>query len=152
RPVPPCSREALGTYLEFCRSNIRSLLLGATPIYYLDAADGTVNGVALTVQRPVPSQPVTVSQISLRPRVPLQATLFSLAQAAAQALAQQGVTEADLSRLAVGLSVFFDAALHGTVAQPALEGLEERHRALLVLERSKAGVVYDPALAAEELL
>ncbi len=152
RAAPPCNRDELAAYLEYCRSNIRALLLGATPAYYLNASDGTVSGVALTLQCPGWSQPITVSQISLRPGLPLQATLFNMAQAAAQALAQQRLGAAELHDVAVGLTVFFDPALHGTVAHPALEGLEARHRALMVLERSKSGIVFDPALGVEGLL
>lgn len=152
RPAPPCSREELAIYRDYCLSNIRALLLGATPVYYLNASDGTVSGIALTIQRLGAAQPITVSQFSLRPGVPLQATLFNLAQGAAQALAQQRFSATELPGLAAGLTVFFDPALHGTVAHPALEGLEARHRALMVLERSKAGIVFDPALGAEELL
>ena len=74
-PVPPAAGWSW-TSLEFCRSNLRALLLGLTPIYYLDAADGTVAGVAITVQRPVAAQPLTVSQISLRPECPCKRRCF----------------------------------------------------------------------------
>ena len=84
--------------------------------------------------------------------MPLQATLFALSQGAAQALAQQPTSTAELQSLAVGLTIFFDPALHGTVAHPALEGLESQHRALMVVERSKAGIVFDPAVGAEQLV
>ncbi len=152
RPALPCTREELTVYVEYCRSNIRALVLGATPIYYLDASDGTVAGLALTVQRPGTTQPLTVSQISFRPGVPLQATLFNLAQGAARALGGEGISHAELDALAVGVTVFFDPAMHGTVGQPMLEGLDARHRALVVLERSKSGIVHDPSLSADDLL
>src|SRR5205823_1913819 len=54
--------------------------------------------------------------------------------------------------LVVGLTIFFDPALHGTVAHPALDGMEARHRALMVRERSKAGILLDPALSPAKLL
>jgi AmmeMemoRadiSam system protein B len=45
-----------------------------------------------------------------------------------------------------------DPALHGTVATPHLAGLEPRERVVLVLERNKSALVFDPQRSADELL
>ena len=38
-----------------------------------------------------------------------------------------------------------DPTMHGTVADPHLAGVDPQHRALLVLERNKSAIVFDPA-------
>ncbi len=142
----------LEIYTEFCRTNLSALLTGATPTYYLSgASDGNVSGVILSVRLPGSGDWLRFSQISLRPGVPLQATLHALAQAAAQALAGHVPTQ-QLPELQTRLTLLHDAALHGTVADPHLAGVDPAQRAVLVLERNKAGLAFDPALAPEEVL
>ncbi len=157
RPAPrcpaPCRAEDLPAYVAFCQGNVAAHLTGATPNYYLwGVTDATVNGVVLTLKRPGATEALHCSQISLRPGVPLQGTLFTLAQAAAQNLAGQGAGPQALGVLEVGLTLLHDPVLHGSVASPHLAGLDPAHRAVLVLERNKSALVYDPARSAEELL
>ena len=82
RPGCFCRAEELPIYAAFCRTNIVALLTGAMPNYYLmGAADGNVSGVILSLR--ANGCPETVlSQISLRPGVPLQATLNALGPSA----------------------------------------------------------------------
>jgi AmmeMemoRadiSam system protein B len=94
---------------------------------------------------------VHFSQISLRPGVPLQSTLTTLCHNAAQTLAHQLPKEA-LASVRLGVTVLNDAVLHGTVADADLAGFDPHRRALLVLERNKSGVVFDPARQPAELL
>src|SRR5207245_1573986 len=137
--------DEVTAFADFCRNNIALLLTGATPNYYLfGASDGHVSGAVLTVRRKGTTDSLNFSQISTRPGVPLQSTLFSLSQAAAQALAGQGATADDLSALEIGLAVMSHPAMHGTVADPHLGGIDPQARAILVMERSKAGFVFDP--------
>jgi AmmeMemoRadiSam system protein B/AmmeMemoRadiSam system radical SAM enzyme/AmmeMemoRadiSam system protein A len=143
--------QDLSTYTDFCRRELTALLSGSTPSYYLwGAPDGTVNGLVLLVGRPGGAA-LHFSQISLRPGVPLQATLSSLIQSAARQLAGEDVRREQLSACEIGLVVLHDPAMHGSVADPHLEGCPEG-RALLVLERGKSALVYDPARPAAELL
>src|SRR5205807_10103374 len=124
-----------------------------TPNYYLfGAADGQVAGAALVIRRQGTTDGLNFSQISTRPGVPLQSTLFALAQAAAQALAGQGATADDLAALEIGLAVMSHPAMHGTVADPHLGGIDPQARAILVMERSKAGLVFDPTATPGTLL
>jgi AmmeMemoRadiSam system protein B len=57
-----------------------------------------------------------------------------------------------LDQIQIGLVLLHDPVLHGTVAVPYLDGLEPRHRAVLVLERNNAGLCYDPDGMADEVL
>ncbi|MBV9125108.1 MAG: AmmeMemoRadiSam system protein B, partial [Planctomycetes bacterium] len=149
----PCRPEDVPAYAEFCRKEMTALLTGATPSYYFwNAADGTVNGLVLLLHAPGAQDILHFSRFSLRPGLPLQATLSSLIQAAAEHLARRGVRPEVLSTLEVGLAILHDPVLHGTVAEPDLKSLDPRHRAVLVLEGRKAGLSYLPEQSAEELL
>src|SRR5262245_14581092 len=137
-PAVPFLPDQVAAYADFCRSNIVALLTGATPSYYFfGAPDGNVTGVVIAVRWPGQSDDLTLSQMTLRPGVPLQATLFALAQAAAQGLARQGIRSGDLANLHVGLSILYDPAMHGTVDDVDLAGIQPRRRAVMVMERGK---------------
>jgi AmmeMemoRadiSam system protein B len=151
-PTPPCRQEDVATLVALCRANLVDLLLGAVPHYFLGAPDGMFNGVVLFVQRPGSNEVRTFSRFSLRPGLALQATLFGLVQAAAQYLASQGVSPEVLGNVPLGLTLLYDPVLHGTVAEPHLAGFDPRQRAVLVLERGKAGLVFDADRPADELV
>lgn len=145
------SPQGLAPYLDFCRRELTSLLTGTTPSGYLwGASDGRVNGVFLLLQRPGGGT-VTASQLSLRPGVPLQATLSALIQAAARQLAEEGVTRETLASLEIALVLLHDAALHGSVANPHLVGCSP-DRAVLVLERNKSALMIDAGRSPEDFL
>jgi AmmeMemoRadiSam system protein B/AmmeMemoRadiSam system protein A len=151
--APILGPEELASYANFCARNIASLLNGALPLYSLPGVpDGTVNGVVLSLRHAEFPGHLNFSQISLRPGVALQATLFQLAQAAAQHLAAQGIPPRILNELSVGLAVLTDPAMHGTAAEPQLLGLDPELRALLVMERGRAGLAYHPRLPVDELV
>jgi AmmeMemoRadiSam system protein B/AmmeMemoRadiSam system protein A len=149
-PEPFLSPRELAGYAGFCRDNLAALLLGAAPRYsFFGAPDGNVNAVVLTVGEAGAADRLELVHVSLRPAVALQATLFQLTQSAAQALAGRAV---DPDSLTVGLTVLYDPAMHGTVREPDLRGLDVRRRAVLVVEHGRAGLVLDPARPAEELV
>ncbi len=145
------SAQDLAPYLEFCRRELTALLTGATAMGYLwGVADGRVNGVLLLLNRPGAGT-LTVSQVSLRPGVPFQATLSALIQAAARQLAGEGLRREALASLEVALVLLHDPALHGCVAKPHLAGCSA-DRAVLVLERNKSALLFDPGRPPEDLL
>lgn len=150
---PPFTPDQVAAYADFCRSNIIALLTGATPSYYFfDAPDGNVTGIVVTVRWGTRSEDLTFSQTSLRPGVPLQGTLFALAQSAAPSLARLGIRPTDLVTLRVGLVILYDPAMHGTVEDVDLAGIDPHRRAVLVIERGKSALVYDHQKSAAKLV
>ena len=153
-----CRVEDLRVYASFCCDNIGALLSGATPSYYCTGApDGNVNGVILTLQRPDPTagdgrETTHFCQLSLRPGVPMQSTLYQLSQHAAQHLAGQRLPAEALVAVKVRVTILHDPVLHGTALEPELAGFDPQHRAILVMERNKSGIVFAPAQQPAELV
>jgi AmmeMemoRadiSam system protein B len=50
------------------------------------------------------------------------------------------------------VSILYDPTLHGTAQEADLAGIDPRHRAILVLERNKSAVVFDPSRQPADLL
>lgn len=138
---------------EHCKSNILALRRGAmASCYLLGCPDGTVQGVSIALRLPDTPDVPRFSRLSLRPGLSLQATLYGLAEAAAKALAAHGVALGALAGLQVDLTILWDPAMHGTVMEPDLDGLDPARRAVLVLEGTKWAWVYDPQRSARELV
>ena len=151
-PGAPTSGE-LAALADFCRVNITALHQGATPSYYLPGAfDGSVCGAALTVTGQESDQELACGQISVRPDMPLQSTLFNLTKAAVRALTIQRVTIDKLHTATIGLTVLLDPAMHGTADQPKLEGVDPKTRAVLVVDASRSVWIFDPEQDAAGLL
>ena len=151
-PEGPFRPEDMADLAERCRANLAALMFGAVPPYFIGAADGTVNGLVLDLHHEQFQEAPSLSKFSLRPGLPLQATLFSLVQTAAQSMASQGVSPETLDSWHISVTALHDPVLHGSVADPHLAGFDPKQRALFVVERNKAGLVFDPALEADELL
>ena len=138
---------------DHCRSNIIALRRGAMAnCYLLGCADGTVRAVSLALRLPDSPDVPRFSKLSLRPGLPLQATLYGLAEAAAKALATHGIALGALAGLQVDLTILWDPAMHGTVMEPDLDGIDPAGRAVLVLEGAKWAWIYDPQKSARELV
>ncbi len=67
-------------------------------------------------------------------------------------LARERVTHEDLAGLRVEIAILHDPTLHGTVEQPDLAGVAASHRVVLVVERNKTAIVFDPSRQPDELL
>ena len=148
--APPLAPDELERLAEHARRNILALARGLTPDYYLAGMpDGTVAGVALSLSLPGRDGPSHVSQVSLRPGLPLQATVFRLCELAAQAL--RGAA-GDADALRVGVTILHDPALHGNVGDPDLRGLDPRRRGVLVLEQDRSACVVAPSRPLAEVL
>jgi AmmeMemoRadiSam system protein B/AmmeMemoRadiSam system protein A len=149
----PFLPDQVAAYADSCRSNIVALLTGATPSYYFfGAPDGNVSGIVASVRWTDRAEDLTFSHLSLRPGVPLQSTLFTLAQSAAQALARQGIRPKDLASLHVGLMLLYDPAMHGTVDDLDIQGIQPARRAVLVTERGNSSILYDHQKSASDLV
>ena len=92
------------------------------------------------------------SKLSLRPGLPLQATLASLVEEGARTLFPQGANAQTLNGLQADVTALWDPAMHGTVEDPDLQGFDSATRALMVMEGSKMAWAYDPQQSAETLL
>jgi AmmeMemoRadiSam system protein B/AmmeMemoRadiSam system protein A len=136
-----------------CRQNLLAHVRGATPSYYLsDVADANVPGVILSLHHPQRESPAQFVKFSMRPGVPLQASLFALTEAAAASLRAERVSSESLREARVGVTVLYDTAMHGTLSEPDLAGFDPRRRALLVSEGNKSAWVFDPTKSPGELL
>ena len=132
-------------------ANIAALASGATPSYYVSGvSDGTVNGLALTL-KPENANAIHFFKLSMRPGMPLQSTLFSLSETAANAL-KSGQIQIPGGNVTVAITLLFDPAMHGTVAEPDLRGIDPARRAVLLLEGQKSAWAFDQAKSPEELL
>ena len=145
------SAAELQTLAEHARANVIALARGLTPSFYAPgASDGHVSGLALTLDGPgLPGGPWHLTQLSIRPGLALQATLYGLCESAARALAAEPRT---LESVHVGVTVLTDPALHGTLASPDLRDLEPADRALVAVERERVAWVFSPSSTPEELL
>jgi AmmeMemoRadiSam system radical SAM enzyme/AmmeMemoRadiSam system protein B/uncharacterized protein (TIGR00296 family) len=138
------------------RDTLLALTRGLTASYYaFGIPDGTVSGVALTVDLAGPgAEPAPArhfARFALRPGVALQATVFELCEAAARALGP-GLAAAGPAGPRVGLTVLTDPAMHGTVVDPDLRGVDPGARALLAVEGEKVAWAFDRSRPAEGLL
>ncbi len=147
------SAEDVAALADFCRRNLLALLEGATPSFYLpNAYDGGVNGLVVTVKLPGSGEAFHCSRVSVKPEMPLQSTLLELVRAAAGAVRTRRLPAAQLPTVSVGLTVLFDPAMHGTLAEPALEGVGQQRRALLAIDRGHWALAFDPKKSPPQLL
>jgi AmmeMemoRadiSam system protein B len=142
-PASPLSPAQLYELAWHARNNLVALVRGMAPNYYLfGVPDGNVTGLAMTVVIGPGAEPAIQSvESSLRPGLPLQATLMRLCEQTAAALRQSGVNP---DAIQAGLTVLSDPALHGTLAAPDLRGFEPTTRALVALEHNHSAWVFAP--------
>ncbi len=152
-PAGGPTQAEVAALASFCRQNLIALVYGATPSSYSPGGfDGNVCGATVTVQVPGQEDQVECSRVSLRPDMPLQSGLFDLVKATAQALQARRIAPQTLQTATLGLSVFWDSAMQGTVSEPELAGIDPEHRGVMTVDRGRWALAYDPDCAAEELL
>jgi len=151
--LPGPSPGELRALAEFCRRNLVALAQGATPDYYLACGfDAEVNGVLLQFRLGEPEQEINCSKFSARRQMPLQATLFRLTEGALHAVRARRIAPQELVRAEVGLSVLLEPAVHGTLDQPDLEGIDPARHAVAVFAPGASAWVFDPQQSVRELL
>lgn len=142
--------EQLDEMRRICKDNVAAIVRGATPMYYCGSVpDSSVNGVSMTVTLPGGGNQLNVARMSLRDLMPLQSTAFSLCEELAGSLRRRGFLNGQFE---LDLAVASDAAMHGTVDQPMIEGVDTAVRGFLINERQKNGWVYDREKSADEVL
>jgi AmmeMemoRadiSam system protein B len=87
-------------------------------------------------------------QVSFRPGVPLQSTLFQMCQSAAAMFQQQGYS----GNLQVGITVGVDPCMHGSGENVDLAGVDSTNRAIVLSDPTHCGFAFDPSQSAEQLL
>lgn len=152
-PALCVSRQDLPALLEYCGSNLRAFATGAAPSYYAAGVrDGNVHGIALSLLTGDGQEFMQGNRLSFKQSLPLQATLFSMAQGMAEAMQRNSKTLRSLGQIGLGLTIVCEPALHGTVAEPDLRGIDPARHMLVVVEANRTGAVYDPQLAADALV
>ncbi len=150
--APPVTSDEFDQLAKFCRENVALNLRGAVPNYYLPSvSDGMIHGVALTVRIPG-QEPAYVAQLSLRPPIPMQTTLYSLAETVARLLQSRAIDVRDLESIGIDLAILDDPSMHGTAEEPDLRGFDPSRRAILAIAAGKSAWRFDPSQAAEQVV
>ncbi len=137
-------------------ANVAALARGMAPSYYLPGLpDGNVAGLVLTVKptSTAGAEPIHLAELSLRPGLPLQATLLRLCEQAARFVQDQlQASGSAIDTISVGISVLNDPALHGSLAAPDLRGFDPGQHVLVAFENDRAGWLFEPARPGDEVL
>lgn len=149
-PRPLLTSAEFDQLTQFARQTVLSLLQGMTPLYFCPGVpDADIHGVTVMITQPGTNFWMSVARLSPKEKYPLQTTLFTQCETLAKALAGRNLP---LDKLRVDILALDDTAMHGTVAEPDLNGIDPATRGVLVTERNKQGFVFDRQLTAEELL
>lgn len=147
------SHDELRRLADFCQGNLCQIVTGGAPLYFAaGVSEDHVNGAVLSLRSAADGELLHASRLSLRQRLPLQATVFSLTETLAQAVERTTIRPDELSAMHVAVAVLSEPALHGTVAEPDLRGLDSHSRMLLVKQSGKSFAIYDRDRSAAELL
>ena len=150
--APPLDAEQLNLYSQLAGTNIAAVSAGSTPTYYAPGLpDLTVNAIVLSMQWGNQNdglRQANALQVSFRPGVPLQSTLFQMCQSAAAMFQQQGYA----GDLQVGITVGVDPCMHGNGDKVDLAGVESANRAIILSDPAHCGFAFDPSQSAAELL
>ncbi len=148
--APPLfSPRDVAAYAQFCGETLRTLMQGATPLYYCPSvSDGNVNGVSLRVSLPGIDQELVSTRLNLRETMPLQSTMFSLCEELARVLANHRIPPNEVN---VSMTVLTDPNMHGTAGDPDLAGIADGDRAILVAEGTRRAWVFDDEKTVGEL-
>ena len=112
----------------------------------LDDLDVRLVDEDLTEEWPADVEPGAEQAVAARE------TCFRLAEVAARTLVSSDRDVQTLASLQVDLTVLWDPAMHGTMAEPDLDGVDPARRSVLVMEGSKSAWAYNPEQSAVDLL
>ncbi|MBM3971649.1 MAG: AmmeMemoRadiSam system radical SAM enzyme [Planctomycetes bacterium] len=149
-PRPLLTPSEFEQLTHFARQSVDSLLRGMTPLYFCPGVPDTdVHGVAVKITQPGTDFWLSVARMSSKEKYPLQTTLFTQCETLAKALAGRN---RPLDKLRVDILALDDTAMHGTIAEPDLSGIDSGTRGVLITERNKQGFVFDCRSSAEQLV
>ncbi len=153
RPVL-LTAEHLSAYAQIAGQNIVAMVTGGTPSYVIShLPDTTVNAIVLSMQWGASEQAEDVRQgsalqVSFRPGIPLQSTLYQMCQQAAQMFYEQRFN----GNLQIGLTLGFDPAMHGYGAKADLAGVNVAERAIVISDARHCGFAFEPTKSHDELI
>jgi AmmeMemoRadiSam system protein B len=148
RPAISMTVEQMAALVQYCGTNIQAFLSGATPSYFATGLpDGNVHGLILSLIKADGQELMQGNRLSMKNSMPLQSTLFGMTEGLANALrSQPGALGQQLN---LGLTILCEPALHGTVAEPDLRGVDPTRQMLIVVDRNRTGAIFDPQQSAE---
>ena len=142
------TRDQLDWLRQWVQANLAAFQSGATPLYYAPKLfDATVSGVVLQIRCAADEEPSSWLQLKLTEGVPLQSTLFQLAQNAANVLAGRG----DSAQWEVELGALTSLAHHGLDNAQELGGFDCQRRVLLALDGRRWSAQFDTSSEPQEL-
>jgi len=152
-PRPSLTEEDVVAVAQHCSHNLRQILTRHSQVSDADLVEELlVHGVVLTLLTNTGEQLFQVNRLSLREPMPLRGAIYNLTEALAQEVERSTVRAAELATMRVAVAVLTDPALHGTVSEPDLRGVDPRERLLLLKERGKTVGLYDRDRKPEQLL
>ena len=147
----PLTNEQLGQYLQLAATNVALIAQGATPSYYVpELPDMTVHAIIVSMQWGEENdlKQGNAIQVSVRPGMPLQSTLFQMCQSVAQILARQRY----LGKFQLGLTIGIDPAMHGAAEDVHIEGVDTARRGFAINDPKHCAIGYLPGKSAVELI
>ncbi|MHC4878499.1 MAG: AmmeMemoRadiSam system protein B, partial [Planctomycetota bacterium] len=134
---------------SICHQNVQAIVRGATPMYYCGTVpDESINGMSMIVTVPG-GQEINIARMSLREQMPLQSSAFSMCENLAATLRRRGFLNGNFE---LDIAIAFDPAMHGSLEEPSIDGINSNDRAVLMTERSKTVWVYDQQKSSEDLV
>ena len=165
-PNPPGSMQSLLNLKQVATNNIIAMTKGGTPSYVaMEAMDGTVHGIVLTVRDVKTNKSIANwIQTSLRPGAALQASLFDLCKSAADTLSKTRFQQ-EVS-IEIELTVLFDPIHHGSIGIDDWDGDAVRetmshcemsevapaNRAVIALYGDRCSIAFDATKSVQQLV
>ncbi len=145
----PISVDDLHSLQKWCGESIQHALRGSVPSFYLPGVgDAMVHAVGIVLD----TEPLRAAlRVSLRPAIPLQATLSQLAAELAKELERVGQGWPFPSPTPT-VCFGFDPAMHGTASHADLRGWDPLRRALISVRQSRVQLRFDPGKSRQGIL
>jgi AmmeMemoRadiSam system radical SAM enzyme/AmmeMemoRadiSam system protein B/AmmeMemoRadiSam system protein A len=137
-----------------CLQNFHAVKQGAVPTFYAPQLfEAGVAGALLFVTLPGKGNQATLtfSRIGTRSDLPLQGTLFELVREAVVTTSRQ-VPPAALAQVQLGIAILNDAAMHGSLQEPDLDGIDAARRSILINRPGQWSIAFNTASQPEELI